>query len=83
MDRSDLEQVKETSKDHRGCKPHEPLVDRSDSPWDDADRRPSQANRRKAFRSHLRRTDYVNIRRQGPLPPKIARFVGDLIPMAA
>ena len=34
---------------------HEQLCDRSDSPWDDANRRPSHANRRKA----LRQTDHA------------------------
>lgn len=34
-------------------RPHEELCDRSDSPWDDADRRPSHANRRKALRRHI------------------------------
>ena len=29
------------------------LVDRSDSPWDDPDRRPSHANRRKALRTQI------------------------------
>lgn len=31
-------------------RPHDQLTDRSNSPWDDPDRRPSHANRRKALR---------------------------------
>lgn len=36
-------------------RPHHELCDRSDSPWDDPERRPSHANRRKAFRQTILR----------------------------
>ena len=32
---------------------HKELCDRSDSPWDDPERRPSHADRRKALRRHI------------------------------
>ena len=34
-------------------RPHAELCDRSQSPWDDADRRPSHADRRKALQRHI------------------------------
>ena len=34
-------------------RPHDELCDRSLSPWDDAERRPSHADRRKALRRHI------------------------------
>jgi hypothetical protein len=37
------------------------LCDRSDSPWDDADRRPSHANRRKALRQHIMQNEFSTI----------------------
>ena len=45
-------------------RPAEELFDRRDSPWDDADRRPSHANRRKALRQQILQTNY----RRSPRP---------------
>ena len=52
-------------------RPHEQLVDRSDSPGDDADRRPSHAHRRKALRSHILRHELLTITKTWSLPTKI------------
>ena len=42
-------------------KPAEFIRDRSDSPWDDANRRPSHADRRKALRRETLRNEYVSL----------------------
>ncbi len=42
-------------------RPKDQLVDRSDSPWDDADRHPSHAKRRKALRRHILQNHLSNI----------------------
>jgi hypothetical protein len=52
---------------------HGQLCDRSDSPWDDPDRRPSHANRRKALRELILRTELSAITRAASLPRKIVR----------
>ena len=46
----------------------EQLVDRSDSPWDDSDRRPSHTNRRKALRAQIMRNDLSTITTVWSLP---------------
>jgi len=46
------------------------LVDRGDSPWDDAERRPSHANRRKALRGQIMRKELSTITTAWSLPPK-------------
>jgi len=63
--------------------PHEDLCDRSDSPWDDAQRRPSHANRRKALRQHILRTQLLTITAVWLLPRKILRFAQQLMNLAA
>lgn len=55
-------------------KPHEELTDRSDSPWDDANRRPSHADRLNALRRKCLENEF---RRDGVLdaiPRKIRRL---------
>jgi hypothetical protein len=42
-------------------KPAERIRDREDSPWDDADRRPSHADRRKAFRRETLQKEYSSL----------------------
>ena len=64
-------------------KSHEELCDRSDSPWDDADRRPSHANRRKALREHIFRNELSTITDAWSLPPKIIQLVKSLMALAA
>jgi hypothetical protein len=62
---------------------HKQLCDRSDSPWDDADRRPSHANRRKALRQHILQTELSTITAATAPPPKIIRLVQSLMALAA
>jgi DDE superfamily endonuclease len=61
----------------------EQLVDRSDSPWDDAERRPSHANRRKALRGHVLRNQLSAINAAWSLPEKILRLAESLVALAA
>jgi hypothetical protein len=62
---------------------HEQLVDRSDSPWDDAERRPSHADRRKALRRQIIRNELSSITTTWSLPPKIIQLAKSLVAMAA
>ncbi len=59
------------------------LVDRSDSPWDDAERRPSHADRRKALRQHILRTELSAITTAWLLPRKIIQLAQSLMALAA
>lgn len=59
------------------------LVDRSDSPWDDPERRPSHANRRKALRAQILRNELLTITAVWSLPPKIIRLTKNLMRLAA
>ena len=52
-------------------RPHESLCDRSDSPWDDADRRPSHANRRKALQHQILENEITTLARSATIPRKI------------
>jgi hypothetical protein len=62
---------------------HEQLCDRSDSPWDDAERRPSHANRRKALRQHILRNELLTITKVWTLPRKILQLAENIIALAA
>jgi hypothetical protein len=62
---------------------HNRLCDRSDSPWDNADRRPSHANRRKALQRWIMRNELLNVRRVWQLPRKILRLTEQLMNLAA
>lgn len=64
-------------------RPHAELCDRSDSPWDDASRRPSHANRRKALRQQIMRHELSALAALGPLPRKILAFARQLMALAA
>jgi hypothetical protein len=59
------------------------LVDRSDSPWDDAERRPSHANRRKALRTQILRNELSTITTAWSLPRKIIQLTARLMSLAA
>ncbi len=59
------------------------LVDRVDSPWDDAERRPSHANRRKALHSQILRNELSTITTGWSLPQKIIQLAESLIALAA
>lgn len=63
--------------------PHEALADRSDSPWDDPDRRPSHANRRQALRLQILRTQLSTLARTCSLPPEILQLAESLMALAA
>jgi hypothetical protein len=60
---------------------HGELCDRSDSPWDNADRRPSHADRRKALRRQIMQHELSTLAAVRRLPHKIlhpARRLMDL-----
>ena len=62
---------------------HDDLCDRSDSPWDDAQRRPSHANRRKALRALVMQNELITITTTRRLPRKIVQLAQRLIALAA
>jgi hypothetical protein len=59
------------------------LIDRSDSPWDDAERRPSHANRRKSLREQILRNELSVITTEWSLPRKIIQLTRNLMNLAA
>jgi SRSO17 transposase len=63
--------------------PREALCDRSDSPWDDAQRRPSHADRRKALQRSCLAEEYSYLVRRQPVASEIHRFITKLIHQAA
>jgi hypothetical protein len=64
-------------------RPHDELCDRSDSPWDDAERRPSHANRRKALRELIIQNELTTITAAWRLPRKIIQLAERLAALAA
>ena len=64
-------------------KSHDELCDRSDSPWDDAQRRPSHANRRNALRRHILRNELLSITAVWSLPQKIIQLTKSLMTLAS
>jgi hypothetical protein len=62
---------------------HDQLCDRSDSPWDDAWRRPSHANRRKALRQRIMQNELSKITAAWRLPRKIIHLAQRLMALAA
>jgi hypothetical protein len=64
-------------------RPAAELSDRSASPWDDAERRPSHADKRKALQRLLLREQFSTLRLADDLKRKTIRFVETLIGMAA
>jgi len=59
------------------------LIDRSDSPWDDPDRRPSHANRRKALRAQIMNNHLSTITATWSLPKIIIQLTKNLMTLAA
>lgn len=59
------------------------LVSRSDSPWDDPQRRPSHANRRKALRRQIMSNELSTITAIWSLPRKITQLAKNLMALAA
>jgi len=64
-------------------RPHAELCDRSDSPWDDPQRRPSHADRRKALRRHIMQNELSAATAIWSLPRKILRLAQRLMALAA
>jgi hypothetical protein len=62
---------------------HEALCDRSASPWDDAQRRPSHADKRKALQRHCLGQEFQQLSAGQALTPEIQQFVGRVINHAA
>lgn len=61
---------------------HAELCDRSPSPWDDADRRPSHADRRKALRRHIMEHELSTLAAVQRLPRKILQLANRLMALA-
>jgi hypothetical protein len=61
---------------------HEELCDRSQSPWDDAERRPSHADRRKALRCHIIEHELSTLAAFQRLPRKILQLTKRLMALA-
>jgi hypothetical protein len=65
---------------------HQParaISNRDDSPWDDPQRRPSHADRRKALRQACLRQEFSAVRHQHGIPRKTRQFINRLIQLAA
>ena len=60
-------------------RPHRELCDRRQSPWDDADRRPSHADRRKSLRQHIIDHQLSTLATFYQLPPKILQLTKRLV----
>jgi hypothetical protein len=63
-------------------RPHDALCDRSLSPWDDAGRRPSHADRRKALRRHIIEHELSTLAAVRRLPRKILQLTKRLMALA-
>jgi hypothetical protein len=61
---------------------HAQLCDRSTSPWDDAERRPSHADRRKALRRWIMEHELSNLAAPKPVPRKLIRLVKRIMRLA-
>src|SRR2546421_7602876 len=64
-------------------RPAEALVDRATSPWDDASRRPSHADKRRAWRKELLREEIHATLRAGPSDAEIQVAAERLLALAA
>lgn len=64
-------------------KPAEEIRDREDSPWDDAKRRPSHADRRKALRRQTLQNEYLSLSASHRCSSKIRRLYQRLLQLAA
>jgi hypothetical protein len=63
-------------------RPHGELCDRSRSPWDDADRRPSHADRCKALRRQIMEHELSTLAAVWRLPRKITQLANRLMALA-
>jgi hypothetical protein len=59
------------------------LSDRSESPWDDIERRPSHADRRKALRREMLEEEYQRCWGRQPLPQKIRHLLDRVLRLVA
>jgi hypothetical protein len=64
-------------------RPVEELSDRSASPWDDAERRPSHADRRKALQREMLEEEFQRSWGRGPLPQKIRYLLDRVVKLVA
>jgi hypothetical protein len=64
-------------------KPVDEIRDRADSPWDDPDRRPSHADRRKALRREILQNEYSLLSTSHGLSSRIRAFYQLLLQLAA
>lgn len=64
-------------------RPAEAISDRSASPWDDPERRPSHADRRKALQRESLTAEFSSPRLQQQLPRKIRQLLTRLVRMVA
>ncbi len=64
-------------------RPVEELSDRSDSPWDDAERRPSHADRRKALQREMLEEEFQQSWGCRPLPHKIRHLLDQVVKLGA
>jgi len=62
---------------------HGQLCDRRDSPWDDAKRRPSHANRRKALRQQIMQNEFSTLKAKWWLPQKFINLAQRIMALAA
>ena len=60
-------------------KGHRQLVQRGQSPWDEAERRPSHADRRNALRRACLKEEFRQLQRRRPLTRKIRDLLGGLV----
>lgn len=63
--------------------PKEELAQRSDRPWDNLDRRPSHADRRRAISHEMLRKQLLNALPEHPIPKKFQALLEHLIRLAA
>lgn len=59
------------------------LCDRSQSPWDNPERRPSHADRRNALRRHCLRTEFRATAKRHRPTPKLQRLIRSLLKLVA
>jgi hypothetical protein len=64
-------------------RPAAELSDRSASPWDDAARRPSHADRRKALQREMLEEEFQRCWGRWPLPPKIRHLLDRVLRLVA
>ncbi len=64
-------------------KPAEEICDRNDSPWDDSERRPSHADRRKALRRETLQNQYLSLSGSHRQSSKIRALFGLFLKLAA